>query len=140
MLKVKDVMTSEVISVAPSAPVIEVAKQMLASRQGVIPVCDNSKFRGVITERDVVGIIATARDPVTEAASSVMSNRVPIISPNADMMETVKVMVNNSAWVVPVVQNEKLLGLLALDDLARESLALATVLAAVASLGRSSSD
>lgn len=134
MLKVKDVMTSEVISVGPSAPVIEVARQMLASRQWVIPVCDNSKFRGVITERDVVGIIATGCDPVTEPASSVMSNHPSIMSPGADIMEAVKVMLNNGAWVLPVVRNGKLLGLLTLDDLARESLTLATVLAAVASL------
>jgi len=134
MLKVQDFITSEVISVAPSAPVIEVAQQMLAFGRGVIPVCDNGKFRGVVTERDLVRLLATGCDPVTEPASSVMSNHPSIVSPGADIMEAVKVMLNNGAWVLLVVQNGKLLGLLTLDDLARESLTLATVLAAVASL------
>ena len=128
MLKVRDVMTSEVIPVLPSTPVIEVAYQMKVSGTGVIPVCDNGKFRGVITERDIViGIVATGTDPVTEPARSIINNHQPIISPGDDIMQAAKVMVNNGVRVLPVAQNGKLLGLFTLDDLAGESLALAAM-------------
>ena len=128
MLKVKDVMTSELASVPPLTPVIEVAHQMKVSGRGVIPVCDNGKFRGVITERDIViGVVATATDPVTEPARSVMNNHLPLISPGDEIMQAAKVMVDNGARVLPVAQNGKLLGLFTLDDLARESLGLAAM-------------
>ena len=128
MLKVKDVMTSELASVPPLTPVIEVAHKMKVSGRGVIPVCDNGKFRGIITERDIViGIVATATDPVTEPARSVMNNHLPLISPGDDVMQAAKVMVDNGVRVLPVAQNGKLLGLFTLDDLARESLGLAAM-------------
>jgi len=128
MLKVGDVMTSEFASVLPHTPVIEVAHQMKVLGTGVIPVCDNGKFRGVITERDIViSIVATGGDPVTETARSVMNNHLPVILPGEDIMQAAKVMVNNGVRMLPVAQNGKLLGLFTLDDLARESLALAAM-------------
>ena len=76
MPKVRDIMTSEFISVPPHTPVIEVAHQMKAMGIRVIPVCERGKFQGLITERDiVVGTVATATDPVTESASLVMRTR-----------------------------------------------------------------
>jgi len=128
MMKVGDIMTINVDSVSSSTPVIEVAHQMKISGRGVIPVCDNSKFRGVITERDiVVGIVAAARDPVTEPARVVMNNRLPLISPGDDIMQVARVMVNRSARVLPVVEHGKLLGLFTLDDFARENPVLAAM-------------
>lgn len=127
MLKVQDIMTSEVICVPSSAAVTEVAQKMLALGRGVIPVCDNSNFRGVITERDIVRIIATARTPLmasaplTEPASSVMNKSYPVISPDDEVGVAVAAMLDNSAWVLPVVQHGKLLGLFTLDNLTRET-------------------
>ena len=131
MLKVEDIMTSEFVSVSLSTPIIEVAHQMGVSGTGIISVCDKGKFRGVITERDiVVGIVATATDPVTEPASSVLNDHHPVISPGEELIQAAKLMAAHNVQVLAVAQNDRLLGLLTLDDLARESLALAaTVLA-----------
>jgi len=49
MARVNEVMMSEVTSVAISTPAIEVAQRMKTSRAGTIPVCENGKFRGIIT-------------------------------------------------------------------------------------------
>ena len=121
-------MSNEVVFVPPSAPVVEVAHQMKMSRAGVIPVCDHGKFRGVITERDIViGIAASDGDVAAEPVSSVMNNHFPTISSGTDVIEAARVMANNSVRVLPVVQNGKLFGLFSLEDLARESPALATL-------------
>jgi CBS domain-containing protein len=126
--KVKDVMTNEVVSVAPSALAIDVAQKILVSGQRVIPVCDNGELRGMVTERDiVVGIVATARDPVEVAVNSLAGNHSPIIAPGDDILLAARLMVNRNARVLPVVENGKLVGLLTLDDLARESPALAAM-------------
>lgn len=126
MAKVREVMTKVFVSVPPSAPIIEVAQKMSNSGTGIIPVCDNGKLRGVITERDIIThIVACAHNPKREHVRALMRNDRPIVSPGEEIMQAAKIMVNNDVRVLPVAQNGKLLGLFTLDDLARESLALA---------------
>ena len=128
MPKVKDIMTNDVVSVAPFTPVIEAAQKILTSGQRIIPVCDNGKLHGLVTERDIVtGIVATARDPIRVPVSSLMSNHLPAISPDDDIWLAANRMVDHGALVLPVVENGKLVGLLSLDDFARESPALAAM-------------
>jgi len=128
MVKVRDIMNAEVISVPSSTPIIEVAHQMKIRGTGVIPIYDQGKFRGLITERHIVTeVIANAVDPVVETAGSVTNKHQPAISPDEEIMQAAKVMVNNDVQVLAVVQNGELLGLLTLEDLARASLALAAM-------------
>ena len=126
MVKVRDIMTSEFPSVSPSTPIVEVAQKMRDSGTGVIPICANGKFRGVVTERDIViGIVASAGNPKREHVRSLVNNQCPVISPGDEIILAAKVMVDRGVRVLPVAQNSKLLGLFTLDDLARESMALA---------------
>jgi CBS domain-containing protein len=128
MAKVRDIMNTEVISVPSSTPIIEVAHQMKNRGTGIIPICDQGKFRGLITERRIVTeIIANAIDPVVESAGSVMNKHQPVISPDDEIMQAAKVMISNDVQVLAVVQSGELLGLLTLEDVARESLALAAM-------------
>lgn len=128
MWKARDIMVKNVVAVPPSTPIIEVAQRMSRSGMGVICICHNGKFRGVITERDLVaGTVASARNPKREHASSLVNNHYPMISPGAELLEAAKVMVDSAAQVLPVVQNGRLLGLLTLDRLIRESPAVAAM-------------
>lgn len=128
MPEVKDIMSKEVISVPPSAHIIDVAQKMLTYGQHIILVCDNGKLCGVVTERDiVVSIVATARDPIRTYISSLMKNHLPSSSPSDDILLAAKLMVDHATRVLTVVENGKLAGLLTLDDLARESPALAAM-------------
>ena len=128
MTTVKEVMMSEVTSVTLSTPTTEVAQQMKTFGTGTIPVCENGKLRGLITERDiVVSVVATSRGPGATLAGSVMSRDWPTVSPNEDIWRAVNVMADRGTKVLPVVQGSKLVGLLSLDDLTRKSPALAAV-------------
>lgn len=128
MTTVKEVMISEVISVTLSTPTNEVAQRMKTSGTGTIPVCENGKLRGIITERDiVVSVVAAGRDPSATPASSVMSKDWPTVSPHDDIWRAVNVMADRGTKVLPVVQDGKLLGLLSLDDLTKKSPALAAM-------------
>ena len=128
MAKVRDVMNTELTSVPSSTPIIEVAHQMKIQGTETIPVCDHGKFRGVITARDIVTeIVANAVDPVVETARSVVNKHQPLISPGEEIMQAAKLMVNDGVHILAVVQNGELLGLLTLEDLARESMALAAL-------------
>lgn len=127
MSKVKDVMTGEVPCVSPSTHVFMVAHEMNASGGGIIVVCHNEKFLGVVTQRDVVGYVADALDPWRETAGTLMKNHHPVISPGDEILEAAKVMVNSGVHALPVVQGERLVGLLTIYNLAQESLPLAAL-------------
>jgi len=128
MTTVKEVMMTEVTSVTPFIPITEVAQRMKTFGTGTIPVCDNGKLCGIITERDiVVSVVAMSRDPGATPAGSVMSKDWPTISPNEDIWLAVNVMANRGIKVLPVVQDGKLVGLLSLDDLKQKSPALAAM-------------
>lgn len=117
MFKVIDVMKDKVATVALSTPVIEVAHRMRISGLTLIPVCSSGKFRGVVTAQDIVArLVAEGNDPVTAKAVSVINSKYPLISPDADVTEAARIMADNNIQVLPVVQNNKLLGLVNLQD------------------------
>ena len=127
MSRVIDIIDEKLVSVSPDATAIEAAQQMRACGAGVIPVCENGKFRGIVRERDIMGLVAAGIDPACERVGTVMCNHLPIVPPGADIVEAAKIMVNNGVRELPVAQNGRLVSLLTLDVLARKSPALAAL-------------
>lgn len=128
MTTVKEVMMTEVASVTLSTSAIEVAQRMKTSGSSTIPVCENGKLRGIITERDIIlNVVALSRDPRVTPASSVMNKDWPTISPSEDIWRAINVMADRSIEVLPVVQEGNLVGLLSLDDLKQKSPTFAAI-------------
>lgn len=129
MAKVEDVMRSDIVTVSPATPVVEVAQKMRDHALRIIPVCENGKFRGVITEGAIVSrIVAGGQNPKRERAGALMVNGVPKIPLGCDVLEAAKLMSSHGVWCLPVVQNGgRFMGLLTIDDLVRESMVLASM-------------
>jgi CBS domain-containing protein len=137
MPKVSEIMRKHIASVAPSASVTEVAQKMRDYETGAVAVCDNGKLRGIITERNIVlRVVANNRNPSKEQAASLVFADWPKIPPGADIAEAAKVMASHGVQTLPVVQNGKLLGILTLDDLIRETPALAVMVMTSKSEGK----
>jgi len=100
---------------------------MKVLRTEVIAVCENGKFRGIVTQRDVVNVLATAGEPLKESAGSMMNKNWPVVSPDEDILRAADVMVSSGVRVLPVVNDGKLLGLLSLANLAQKSRGIAAV-------------
>lgn len=128
MAKVRDIINSNgTVSVTPWDSIAYVARQMKTSGSGVIPVCEKGKFQGLVTESDIVtGAVASASD-LNRSISTVMTNYLPPVSPDNDVLQALDLMVASCARVLPVVEHDRLIGLLTLDDLARQSPALAAL-------------
>ena len=126
MAKVRDAMTRKFASVIPSASVLEVAEKMVDHSTCLIPVCEDGKLRGVITERGIITyIVATGDNPYREQAKVLMDSCHPMVSPGDDIYRAAKIMANNGTQALPVTQNKRLLGILTVDDVAMVSLAAA---------------
>jgi CBS domain-containing protein len=119
MAKVRDIMTNIVGTLSPSNTIAEVAQQMRLLNVGSIPLVQSERLVGVITDRDIVlRVVADGLDPHQERADLHMSRDPITIAPDAPVEEAAQVMARAQIRRLPVVESGKLVGYLALGDLA----------------------
>jgi len=119
-MKVKDCMCQEVSCVSPQNTIKDCATIMSNKHVGCIPVCDNSQnVVGLVTDRDIIlRAIACNKDVNTTPVSEIMTCEVCTCTPNADITEAEQLMSQNQIKRIPVVENNKIVGILTLGDLA----------------------
>ena len=120
-MKVKDCMCSDVKFVTPDTTLCDCAKLMCNSHIGCVPVCDDSKnVVGVVTDRDVIlRAVACDKDDKNTAVSDIMTCNVYCLDGNSDIQEAEKLMSENAVRRLPVVENNKIIGILTIGDLAK---------------------
>lgn len=111
---VKDLMTAAVTSVPPGSAVDSAIKVMRSEDVGIVPVCDiQGHLLGVITDRDIL-----IRDGFGKTVDEIMSRDVIFAAPKDDIHDAALKMSQYGVRRLPVVENEKLIGVLSLKDLA----------------------
>jgi len=121
-MKVSEVMTREVQTVRPDQPVQEAASFMLSTDAGSIPVTENDRLIGMITDRDIaVRGVAKGYGPDTPVRE-LMTNDLVILSIDDNVEDAAAKMSSSQVRRLPVVdQDERLCGIVSLGDLSRES-------------------
>ena len=122
-MKVKDIMTKDVIIANSNDSVLTVAKLMKHHNIGAIPVVENAeKVLGMITDRDIVLSLADYNfDLANTDATKLMSNRVYSVRPEADLSSALALMKKQQIRRLPVIEEEKLVGMLSIGDIAVHS-------------------
>lgn len=121
-MKVKDIMTRNVAYISPDSSVTEAAQLMQKHNVGSIPVCDRSGVIGMVTDRDiVVRNVAHGTDPQTTPVKYIMTSQVTTVTPEMDVSQVTNIMSQNQVRRIPVVDNNMLVGIVALGDLATDS-------------------
>lgn len=121
-MKVKEIMTKNIAYVNPLSTVVEAAQLMQKHNVGAIPVCDKSGVIGLVTDRDiVVRNIAHGKSPSETPVKDVMTSQVTTISPETDIDDATKIMSQNQIRRLPVVENNMLVGILSLGDMAADN-------------------
>jgi len=122
-MKVRDVMTPSPSCVRPNDTVQLAAQQMKLHNVGILPVCDDSVVFGVITDRDIaVECVATGNNPIDCLVKDYMTANPITISPDADTDEALELMGREQVRRLCVMEDGKLVGILALGDLAVQAL------------------
>lgn len=118
-MKVKDCMCGEVCCVKPDTKINEVAKIMNQNHVGCVPVCDAQNcLVGIITDRDIIlRSIACDKDVKTTNASDIMTCNVCTCTQNDDVSDAERKMSTNQIRRIPVVDNNKVIGMLTFGDL-----------------------
>jgi CBS domain-containing protein len=121
-MKVRDIMTKEVAYINPDSKITEAAQLMQKHNVGSIPVCDQSGVIGIVTDRDiVVRNIAHGKNPQDTPVRDVMTGQVNTASPDMDVDDVTRMMSMHKIRRVPVVENNQLVGMVALGDIATEN-------------------
>jgi CBS domain-containing protein len=117
---IKEVMTREVRSCEPKATATEAAKLMATQDVGPIPVVEDGRLTGIVTDRDlVIRILAEGRDPNATTVGEIASRDLVTVSPDEDIDEALSRMAQNQVRRLPVVEGDRLIGIVAQADVAR---------------------
>ena len=120
-MKVKDCMCNNVVWLEPETSVCDCAKIMSEKHIGCMPVCDkNQNVVGFVTDRDIIlRTVACNKDINTTKLSDIMSTNVCCCDVNSNVEQATKLMCDNQIRRIPVVENNKIVGILTLGDLAK---------------------
>jgi CBS domain-containing protein len=115
---VKSVMAREVVSIPISAKIGDAIELMKEHRVGGLPVVDEeNRVWAIVTERDIV-MIFTGKISGTSVAE-LMSEKVITATPKASISEAEKTMIERGFRRLPIVSNEKLVGIVTVMDILR---------------------
>jgi len=116
-------MTRGVECVGPDSTLEQAARKMKALDVGPLPVCDNDRLAGMLTDRDiVVRAVAEGLDPRTAHVREVMTPDIVYCFEDQDATEAAKLMKDNQVRRLAVLNRDKrLVGIVSLGDLAVET-------------------
>ena len=120
-MQVHDIMSRKVELTNPSTTIRDVARKMREDSIGALPVGENDRLVGMVTDRDiVVRAVAEERLPSNTSVREVMSEKVCYCFEDDDIEEASRIMAEHQVKRLPVLNREKrLVGIVALSDLGR---------------------
>jgi len=119
-MRVKDVMTRRVECVSPDTTLQEAANKMRELEVGPLPVCENDRLVGMITDRDItVRSVSDGHDPWTDKVREAMTPGIIYCFEDDDVAEASRLMKDNQVRRLVVLNRDKrLVGIVSLGDLA----------------------
>jgi CBS domain-containing protein len=121
-MRCRDIMTKNVRTAAPNMTLRDVALLMRDGDMGAVPVVDDGKLTGIVTDRDiVVRCIAEGKDSHATVGDA-MTNELFTVSPDDFVFEAIRLMGDKQVRRVPVVgETGALEGIIAMADVALET-------------------
>jgi CBS domain-containing protein len=122
-MKVKDVMHRGVEWVEPEAPITEIARKMRDEDIGAVPVGENDRLVGMVTDRDIVCRgLAGEKDCTELTARDVMTKPIVYARADEDVEDALHIMEKNQIRRLPVIdENKRLAGMLTLGDISEKA-------------------
>jgi CBS domain-containing protein len=120
--RIREVMTSNPSTIEPNKTVADAARIMKQEDAGVVPVTENGRLTGMVTDRDIaIRVVAEGKDPQSTTVSEVASTDLVTVDPQQDLDEALRLMAQHQVRRLPVVEEDgRLVGVVAQADVARE--------------------
>ena len=118
-MHIRDVMTPNPRTVSPDDSIQNAARIMRDCDTGAVPVVDNGRPVGIVTDRDiVVRTVAEGRDPNRAMLGEICSRHLVHVAPDDPIERAIDLMREYAVRRLPVVHNGAPIGILSLGDLA----------------------
>ena len=120
MRSCQDVMTKNPATCTSESPVVEAARLMEREGVGSIPVCENGRLEGIVTDRDIaVRVVASGRDPRETRIADVMTRDPQCVKADEPLDRALEVMESRQVRRIPVIDGGgRLVGIIAQADIA----------------------
>lgn len=119
-MKVRDAMHPGASWIEPDEPLTDIAERMRTNDIGALPVGENDRLIGMVTDRDIaVRGLAGKQDPLQLTARDVMTQPIIFCTANEELEDAVRIMERKQIRRLPVIDdNRRMVGMLSLGDVA----------------------
>jgi len=119
MIRVKDAMVKDVITVDASTKLIDVLRVMGEMHIGSVVVTREGRPVGIFTERDMISRVLLKSVDTARSVEEFMSKPITGIGPDYDLKEAARAMVQLNVKRLPVVEDGRLIGIITSSDIVR---------------------
>jgi CBS domain-containing protein len=116
-MQVRDIMHADVKTTAPTDTFDNVAKVLRENGISSVVVVEGGKLAGIVTERDLVNLVADGGDPRTTKVADRMTKDLDTVDPKTDIGEAADHMARLKIRHLPVLQDGELAGIISIRDL-----------------------
>ncbi|MDQ0427975.1 CBS domain-containing protein [Planomicrobium stackebrandtii] len=117
-MRIEDIMTTDVETCRPESTLQEVASMMREINVGSIPICEDGRLVGIVTDRDIVIRGLAEQIPSDAAIAEILSAEVITGTVSLTVEEAAELMAIHKIRRLPIVANERIIGIVSLGDLA----------------------
>jgi len=117
-MNIRDVMTPNPRTVSPDDSIQNAARIMRDEDTGAVPVVENGRPVGMLTDRDIVVRVVADGGASHQAVREIVTTGVVCVTPEMSTREANDLMSEHQIRRLPVVENELLVGIVSLGDLA----------------------
>jgi CBS domain-containing protein len=119
-MRVNEVMTAGIRVAEPDESLVHAAKKMRSQNIGALPVIQNRRLIGMLTDRDIaIRAVGANKDPAKVKVRDIMSEECLWCSENEALEDAVRIMEQNRVRRLPVMNDNKdIVGMLSLEDVA----------------------
>ena len=117
-MKIRDVMTPNPRTVSPDDTIQAVARIMQAEDTGAVPVVNNGRVLAMVTDRDIVVRVVAEGGSFSSPVGSIATQDVISVTPDMSTGEASELMSDHQIRRLPVVENDRLVGIVSIGDLA----------------------
>jgi CBS domain-containing protein len=117
-MNIRDVMTPNPRTVTPDDSIQSAARIMRDEDTGAVPVVENGRAVGMVTDRDIVVRSVADGGQLSRPVREIVSSSVVSASPDMSTREAAQLMSDHQVRRLPVVENDRLIGIVSIGDLA----------------------
>jgi CBS domain-containing protein len=122
MGRIQELMTVKPRTVKTGDSIVDAAKLMRGEDAGIAPIVDGDRLVGVVTDRDIaIRVVAEGKDPSTTKVEEIASRNLVTVEPGQDLDDALRLMAQHQVRRLPVVDDGKLVGIVAQADVAKHA-------------------